>query len=230
MYRQLLEKMHDLNPIYALLTVNPFLLISEDPRVPQVNPEPTVTFSKHDSLAIDIPEKGSMFVFGNHCTPAYAATVFTGPKTNALIAALESDGLTFSPRRLLDGSQLAAYKLEKNSGVIEFTGTEIKAVAKVVDSIKISELSPKLRMVAGGTRINKITVSDNESAILSVNNAPKGFNFNSSTVNTVMEEGHKNWAKAYTAGSAAGPILGAIYRPQDMFDTNGFNSAHHPLH
>jgi len=85
-------------------------------------------------------------------------------------------------------------------------------------------------MVAGGIRLNKISTSDAESAVYTVVNSPKGFNFNGFPVKEVFEENHKHWVKVYSAGKPAGPLIGAQYRPQDVFDTNGFHDSELPVH
>lgn len=109
-----------------------------------------------------------------------------------------------------------------SGAAVSFTGSAIKAGFKRIESFDISTDSQRVRLVAGGARLIKISSSDNESAVIEAVNAPKGFVGQGEKIDNLLEDHQKHRAKIYAAGHAAGPVVGVLYRPQDAFDVTGF--------
>jgi len=72
----LLDKLVTHDPVYPALVMNPFIKTAETPRVPQVNPEPTIAFSLYDEFQLSLAAGNEALVFGNHGSIAFPAVVF----------------------------------------------------------------------------------------------------------------------------------------------------------
>jgi len=77
-------------------------------------------------------------------------------------------------------------------------------------------------LVAAGTRVIKVSKADTEAGSIVAVNGPKGVNHLSSSWGDVSEKQDKLRKKIYVPEVQAGPVLGAVYRPQDVFDVSDF--------
>jgi len=217
MMEQALAKLVQGQSPYAFGIVNPFLPFDRGLRVPQVNPEPTVTFDKHDTSVLSMEANSKCYVFGNHTQATRAATFIKGTRLNPLIIGLET-GKLVNDIGVEDGNSFTALKLYNSGGTaaLNFKGSDIKSSISYCESIPLQSETNRLRLVCGGNRLNKVSTSDNESAIIIANNAPKGFNVVSASVDSMLEEANKHRVKTFTAGHPADTVVGLIYRPQDV--------------
>lgn len=111
--------MDDHNPDYPLSVVNPFATLATVPRVPQVNPEPTMAFRMYDELQISLQNNEKLMIFGNHANSRHPLYYFKGTDADPVISALTRDFVAYAA---LD-AQLNKVSYLNSS----LTGAEIKA-------------------------------------------------------------------------------------------------------
>lgn len=108
---------------------------------------------------------------------------------------------------------------EYTATVAEYSGAQLKAVFSKVQSRNLATDSLDVRLVAGGTKLIKISRSENESGYAIATSGPKGISLHQQKWQDHFEKPDVNRKKVYLADPAAQHsigMLGAVYRPHDV--------------